>query len=97
MSHHGIIHQTSCPYTPQQNGVAERNNRHLIETARTLLIKSHVLLRFWGDAVLSACYLINRMPSSSIQNQVPHSKLFPQSHLYPNPLMSLGAHALFII
>ena len=61
MSHHGIIHQTSCPYTPQQNGVAERKNRYLIETACTLLIKSHVPLRFWGDAVLSACYLINRV------------------------------------
>ena len=38
MKSHGIIHQTSCPYTSQQNGVAERKNRHLIETARTLLI-----------------------------------------------------------
>ena len=52
MPHHGIIHQTSCPYTPQQNGVAKRKNRHLIETARTLLIQSHVPLRFWGNAVL---------------------------------------------
>lgn len=38
MTHQGIIHQTSCPYTPQQNGEAERKNRNLIETARTLLI-----------------------------------------------------------
>ena len=56
MSHYGIIHQTSCPYIPQQNGVAERNNRHLIEIAHTVLIQSHVPLRFWGDAVLSSCY-----------------------------------------
>ena len=91
MSHRGIIHQTSCPYTPQQNGVAKRKNRHLIETGRTLLIKSHVPLRFWGNAVLLACYLINRMPSLSIQNQVPHSILFPQSHLYPIPPSVFGS------
>ncbi|WMV25609.1 hypothetical protein MTR67_018994 [Solanum verrucosum] len=91
MSHQGIIHQTSCPYTPQQNGVAERKNRHLIETVRTLLIESHVPLRFWGDAVLSSCYLINRMPSSSIQNQVLHSILYPQSHLYSIPPRVFGS------
>jgi len=38
MASHGILHQTSCAYTPQQNGVAEHKNRHLIETTRTLLI-----------------------------------------------------------
>ncbi|RVW62000.1 Retrovirus-related Pol polyprotein from transposon RE1 [Vitis vinifera] len=58
MSHHGILHQSSCAHTPQQNGVAERKNRHLVETARTIL-HSNVPFRFWGDAVLTACYLIN--------------------------------------
>ena len=38
MASHGILHQTSCAYTPQQNGVAERKNRHLVETTRTILI-----------------------------------------------------------
>ena len=35
---HGILHQSSCSYTPQHNGVDERKNRHLVETARTLLL-----------------------------------------------------------
>ncbi|RVW35016.1 Retrovirus-related Pol polyprotein from transposon RE1 [Vitis vinifera] len=60
MSQHGILHQSSCAHTPQQNGVAERKNRHLVETTRTLLLHSHVPFRFWGDAILTACYLINR-------------------------------------
>ncbi|RVW57623.1 Retrovirus-related Pol polyprotein from transposon RE2 [Vitis vinifera] len=38
MSHHGILHQSSCAHTPQQNGVAERKNRHLVGTARTILL-----------------------------------------------------------
>ncbi|RVX04676.1 Pentatricopeptide repeat-containing protein, chloroplastic [Vitis vinifera] len=46
MSHHGILHQSSCAHTPQQNGVAERKNRHLVETARTILLHNSSLLLF---------------------------------------------------
>ena len=90
MSQHGILHQSSCAHTPQQNGVAERKNRHLIETARTLLLHSHVPFRFWGDAVLTACYLINRMPSSVLHAQIPHSLLFPDQPLYFLPPRVFG-------
>ena len=82
MSQHGILHQSSCAHIPQQNGVAERKNRHLMETARTLLLHYHVPFRFWGDAILTACYLINRMPSSVLHDQIPHSLLFPDQPLY---------------
>ena len=63
MASKGILHQSSCAYTPQQNGVAERKNRHLIEIACTLLLHSHAPSFFWVDVVLTTCYLINRMPS----------------------------------
>ncbi|RVX18211.1 Retrovirus-related Pol polyprotein from transposon RE2 [Vitis vinifera] len=43
MSHHGILHQSSCVHIPQQNGVAERKNRHLVETARTILLHNSSL------------------------------------------------------
>ena len=42
MSSHEILHQSSCAYTPQQNGVAKRKNRYLVETARTLLLRHKV-------------------------------------------------------
>ena len=71
------------PHTPQQNDIAERKNRHLVETARTLLLlHANVPIRHWGDAVLTACFLINRMPSSSIKNKIPHSILFPKETLF---------------
>ena len=46
MASHGIVHHSSCPHTPQQNGVAERKNCHIIETARTLLLHSNVPVKF---------------------------------------------------
>ena len=46
MLHHGILHQTSCVYTPSQNGVVERKNRHLLETTRTFLFQIHIPKHF---------------------------------------------------
>ena len=59
----GIVHQSSCIDTLQQNGVAERKNRHLLEVVRSLMFTTRVPKFFWGEAVLTATYLINRMPS----------------------------------
>ncbi|KAL0641877.1 hypothetical protein Bca4012_102975 [Brassica carinata] len=47
LAKHGIVHQSSCPYTPQQNGVAERKNRHLMEVARSMMFHANVPKRFW--------------------------------------------------
>ena len=85
MASHGILHQT-CAYTPQQNGVAECKNRHLIETTHTLLIYGEVLEHFWGDAILTACYLVNHMLFSVLDNNIPHFILFPHEPLHPLPL-----------
>ncbi|CAH9105365.1 unnamed protein product, partial [Cuscuta europaea] len=57
----GIIFQKSCPKTPQQNGVAERKHRHLLELARTMLITARLPATFWVDAVLTATFIINRI------------------------------------
>ncbi|KAG7588692.1 Integrase catalytic core [Arabidopsis suecica] len=75
----GILHQTSCPYNPQQNGVAERKNRHLMEVARAMLFEKHMPKRFWGDAVLTSCYLINRIPTRILNDQSPFQVLNNQS------------------
>ncbi|GKA17377.1 zinc finger, CCHC-type containing protein [Tanacetum coccineum] len=56
----GIIHETTAPYTPQQNGVAERKNRALKEMVNSMLSYSGLSEGFWGEAMLTACYLLNR-------------------------------------
>lgn len=86
----GILHQTSCAHTPQQDGVVERKNRHVVETTCTLLLHHKVPLCFWDDAILTACYLINRMPSSILNNQIPYNILYPQHDLYPVLLRVFG-------
>ena len=76
LSEHGIIHETSLPYTPQQNGVSERMNRTVVEMARTLLIHSNLHASFWVEAVNTAIYLRNRSPSSSIENNTPYQNFY---------------------
>jgi hypothetical protein len=71
----GIVHQSSCVDTPQQNGVAERKNRHLLDISRAIMFTSHVPKYLWGDAILTAAYLINRMPSRVLSFDTPLQKL----------------------
>jgi histone deacetylase 1/2 len=71
----GISHRVSCPHTSQQNGIAERKHRHIVETGLALLAHSSLPVRFWDEAFLTACYLINRMPSQVLQNSTPITRL----------------------
>lgn len=68
LAKHGIIHQTSCPYTLQQNGMAKRKNKHLIEVARSMMFHSNVPKKFSGDDVISACYLISQIPTKILND-----------------------------
>ena len=79
LSGKGIMHQTSCPDTPPQNGVAERKNRHILEVTRSLMYTMNVPKFLWGEAVLTATYLINRMPSRIIGMKSPCEVLFGEN------------------
>jgi len=69
---HGIQRRLTVPYTPEQNGVAERMNRTLIEMARCVLFQGKLDNSFWAEAVHSACYLRNRCASRSLNGRTPY-------------------------
>ena len=58
-------------YTPQQNGVAERKNRTIMEMARNMLVAKHLSNEYWDEAVATAVYILNRFPTNSVKNKVP--------------------------
>lgn len=71
----GIIHRFTCPQTYHQNGIVERKHRHVVETGLTLLAQSTLPLKFWDHAFVTYAYLINRLPSLTLDNHSPYSKL----------------------
>ncbi|GJX87981.1 putative ribonuclease H-like domain-containing protein [Tanacetum coccineum] len=68
----GIKREYSVARTPQQNGVAERRNRTLIEAARTMLADSKLPTTFWAEAVSTACYVQNRVLVVKPHNKTPY-------------------------
>ena len=85
LSEHGILHQTSCPDTPPQNGVAERKNRHILEVARSLMFTMNVPKFLWSEAVMTATYLINRTSSRVLGMKSPSELLLGKNDFVVPP------------
>ena len=80
----GIVHQNSCAYTPQQKEVVERKNRHVLEVPPFLMLSTSLPSYLWGDAILTATHLINRMSSCILHIQTPLDclkKSYPSTRL----------------
>ena len=80
--------------TPQQNGIAERKNKHLLEVAHAIMFSMNIPRYFWGEVILIASYLINRMPTRFLKYSTLlecFQKIFPLSRMYSNlPLKVFG-------
>ncbi|GMF42283.1 unnamed protein product [Phytophthora fragariaefolia] len=64
LNHNDINHEKTMPYTPQQNGLAERMNRCLVEMARCMLYHEGISNKWWAESVNIAVWIINRIPNS---------------------------------
>ena len=67
---HGIKRHFTIRKTPQQNGVAEKMNRTIIERARCLRLNAGLEKKFWAEVVNMVCYLINRSPIAALDGKV---------------------------
>ncbi|GJV89010.1 hypothetical protein Tco_1532948 [Tanacetum coccineum] len=91
----GIKREFSNARTPQQNGVAERRNRTLIEAARTMLADAKLPVTFWAEAVSTACYVQNRVLVNKSQNKTPY-ELFNGRSPAIGFLRPFGCHVMIL-
>lgn len=71
----GVIHQTSCAFTPQQNGPVERKHRHILDVTRSMRFQAYIPIKLWGYCVLAACHVINLLPFDALHGESPHDML----------------------
>lgn len=76
IQHKGIRHELTAPYTPEQNSVVERDNRTVVESARSMLHHFSMPLQFWGEAINTAVYVLNRVSSRTLHGDTPYTKWY---------------------
>ena len=85
LAHEGITREVSAPYSQQQNGILERCNRTVLDPARSLLKHAGIPNKLWAEAVATAVYNKNRLPTRALPNSTLYERLTPKkpdiSHL----------------
>ena len=65
----GVVRHHTAPYSPQQNGVVERRNQMVVSMARSMMKAKKMLAEFWGEAVTTAVFILNRAPTKIPEGQ----------------------------
>lgn len=78
----GIIHQTSCVKRPEQNARVERKHRHILEISRAMRFQVALPLKYWGDCVMTATHIINRLPVEVLNHKTPYKVLHKKEPEY---------------
>ncbi|CAA0809346.1 Uncharacterized mitochondrial protein AtMg00710, partial [Striga hermonthica] len=78
----GIVHQRTCPYTPQQNSVVERKHRSILEVARSLAFQCKLQRNLWPYSLLAAVQIINTLPSEKLKWKSPYELLHGSEPAY---------------
>jgi hypothetical protein len=90
----GVQRHYSTPYCPQQNGVVERRNQTVVGMARALLKQRGMPTVFWGEAVVTAVYILNRSPTKALNGRTPyeawHGRKPAVSHLRVFDYLTFG-------
>ena len=97
LAEQGTLAQFSCPGAHAQNGVAERKHRHLLETARAMIIAASLPPHFWAEAVTTSTHLMNIQLSAALQGGIPLERLFGHFLLIIRCFACLVVFAMFFL
>ncbi|KAA0056488.1 Integrase, catalytic core [Cucumis melo var. makuwa] len=78
------LRELTTPYTPEQNGVAERKNRTVVEMARSMLQIKGLSNDFWAEAVSTSIYLLNISPTKAVMNKTPFEAWYGKNPIAPS-------------
>ncbi|KAL0551410.1 hypothetical protein IC582_010496 [Cucumis melo] len=92
----GIHRELITPYTPEQNGIAERKNRTVVEMARSMLQMKGLSNDFWAEAVSTSIYLLNISPTKIVMNKTPFEAWYGKKPNFVKNLIKKSEKCIFV-